>query len=242
MRNRAVRHPGRAKIFTRVDPLTGTSTLFGTSCWARTCRLAGGLRSCTDGPPVSTERSPDGRVVRARDQVANALAVARGGRSASAERMLREALGVLERRGQYAGAARAAATLSLVLQERGQTSKANDTLRQARALYEVARDVGVPGPGAGRLRGGAGTLAPIGRHHSWLDRPCRREHGVDASVGGRRPWLAPVFRSVRRDRCPASVRGCRPDCRHGPLRSTAVAPCGGRWRQLAPRSGLMMMR
>ena len=145
MRNRAVRHPGRAKIFTRVDPLTGISTLFGTSCWGRTCRLAGGPRSCTDGLPVSTERSPDGRVVRARDQVANALAVARGGRSASAERMLREALGVLERRGRYAGAARAAATLSLVLQERGQTSKANDTLRQARALYEVARDVGVPG-------------------------------------------------------------------------------------------------
>ena len=145
MRNRAVRHSGRAKIFTRVDPRPGTSTLFGTSCWGRTCRLAGGPRSCTDGPPVSTERSPDGRVVRARDQVSNALALARGGRSASAERMLREALGVLERRGQYAGAARAAATLSLVLRERGQTSKANDTLRQARALYEVARDVGVPG-------------------------------------------------------------------------------------------------
>ena len=31
-----------------------------------------------------------------------------------------------------------------MLQERGQTSKANDTLRQARALYEFARDVGVP--------------------------------------------------------------------------------------------------
>ena len=138
-----------------------------------TCRLAGGPRSCTVEPPVSTERSPDGRVVRARDQVANALGVARGGRSASAERMLRDALGVFERRRQYAGAARAAATLSLVLRERGQMSKANETLRQARALYEVARDAGVPGQEEEDYAEARGLLRPS------ADIPCvSRDHAA----------------------------------------------------------------
>ena len=123
--------------------------------------------------------------MHARGQVANALAVARGGRSASAERMLREALGVFERRRQYAGAALAAATLSLVLRKRGQVSRAND------ALYDVARDAGARAMSR-RLRCSAGAFASVGFHHPCLDRPCRRKRGVDTSVGGRRLWVTPV--------------------------------------------------
>ena len=194
-----------------------------------TCRLARGPRSCAGEPPVSTERSPDGWVARARDQVANALAVARGGRSASAERMLREALGVFERRRQYAGATRAAATLNLVLRERGQTSKANDTLRQARVLYEVARDVGVRARSRKTTRWRGDSCAH--RTPSLTSRPaipsrtrdrCARWRPTSAACCGR------VSRSTKRGRCRASVRGCRCGCRRGPLRSTAVAPCGVR--------------
>ena len=83
-------------------------------------------------------RDDDERVVRARARVAGALAVARGGRYASAERMLREALGVLERRRRYAGAARAAATLGELLRERGHGERAGVALRQARLLFDTA--------------------------------------------------------------------------------------------------------
>ena len=57
----------------------------------------------------------DPRVTRARSHVASALMIAEGGRPAEAERRLREALGVLERRRYFAGAARAAATLGSLL-------------------------------------------------------------------------------------------------------------------------------
>ena len=83
-------------------------------------------------------RDDDERVVRARARVAGALAMARGGRYASAERMLREALGVLERRRRYAGAARAAATLGELLRERGHGERAGAALRQARLLFDTA--------------------------------------------------------------------------------------------------------
>ncbi len=71
--------------------------------------------------------------------MANALAVARAGRYASAERMLRDALGVLERRQRYAGAARAAATLGELLRERGESERAGAALKQARLLFDTAR-------------------------------------------------------------------------------------------------------
>ena len=74
--------------------------------------------------------------------MANALAVARGGRYATAERMLREALGILERRDQYAGAARAAATLGQLLRERGRTSTASVVLDRARWLFDAAAPAG----------------------------------------------------------------------------------------------------
>ena len=78
-------------------------------------------------------------MVRARARIANALAVARGGRYASAERMLRDALGVLERRQRYAGAARAAATLGELLRERGESERAGAALEQARLLFDTAQ-------------------------------------------------------------------------------------------------------
>ena len=89
-------------------------------------------------------RATDGRVVRARAQVAGALAVARAGRLASAKRILRCALGVFERRQRYAGAARAAATLGLVLRERGQLSRATDELRRAHMLLDAVSEEGRP--------------------------------------------------------------------------------------------------
>ncbi len=78
-------------------------------------------------------------MVRARARIASALAVARGGRYASAERMLRDALGVLERRQRYAGAARAAATLGELLRERGESERAGAALEQARLLFDTAQ-------------------------------------------------------------------------------------------------------
>ena len=93
---------------------------------------------------MSTAQVGDERVVRARAQVVGAVGVARRGRPASAERMLRDALGVFERRHRYAGAARAAATLSLVLRERGDISRARDVLRRAHVLFEAARAEGDP--------------------------------------------------------------------------------------------------
>ena len=72
----------------------------------------------------------DPRVTRARSHVASALMVA--------ERRLREALGVLERRRRFAGAARAAATLGCLLRERGDRSRAESTLERARVLFDVA--------------------------------------------------------------------------------------------------------
>ena len=83
----------------------------------------------------------DQRVVRARSNVAGALVVAQSGRPAEAERRLRDALGVFERRHRYAAAARAAATLGYLLRERGDVSRAEQTYERARVLFEVA---GVP--------------------------------------------------------------------------------------------------
>ena len=60
--------------------------------------------------------------------------------------MLRDALGVLERRQRYAGAARAAATLGLLLRERGQTARAGEALQQARLLFDTARAGTADGP------------------------------------------------------------------------------------------------
>lgn len=79
--------------------------------------------------------------MRARARIADASTVARRGRYASAERMLRAALGVLERRRRYAGAARAAATLGSLLRERGQGERAGAVMRQAQLLFESARSV-----------------------------------------------------------------------------------------------------
>ena len=79
--------------------------------------------------------------MRARARIADASAVARRGRYASAERMLRDALGVLERRRRYAGAARAAATLGSLLRERGQGERAGAVMRQAQLLFESAHSV-----------------------------------------------------------------------------------------------------
>ncbi len=89
--------------------------------------------------PSDRTDDDDGRVVRARARIASALAVARGGRYASAERMLRDALGVLERRQRYAGAARAAATLGELLRERGESERAGAALEQARLLFDTAQ-------------------------------------------------------------------------------------------------------
>lgn len=99
------------------------------------------------------EPPEDPRVVQARTRVANAPAVAAGGRYASAERMLRAALGVFERRQRYASAARAAATLGQLLRERGQTERAGAALQQARVLFDTVE--GAHAPGDGRPLAGA---------------------------------------------------------------------------------------
>lgn len=89
--------------------------------------------------PSGRADEDDGRVVRARARIANALAVARRGRYASAERMLRDALGVLERRQRYAGAARAAARPASRRRERGESEQAGAALEQARLLFDTAQ-------------------------------------------------------------------------------------------------------
>ena len=103
--------------------------------------------------PSGPEQHDDPRITWARTRVARARAVAAGGRFASAERMLRAALGVLERRQQYAGAARAAATLGQLLRERGQTARAGAALQQARMLFDTA-ETGTADAAGGSLAGG----------------------------------------------------------------------------------------
>ncbi len=93
------------------------------------------------------EQHDDPRIAQARTRVANAPAVAAGGRYASAERMLRAALGVLERRQRYAGAARAAATLGQLLRERGLTARAGVALQQARVLFDTVETGPLDAPG-----------------------------------------------------------------------------------------------
>ena len=83
----------------------------------------------------------DDRVVRARSRIISAREVARRGRYASAERMLRDALGVLERRRRYAGAARAAATLGELLRERGQTQRLTETLDEVAVAWQYVAGV-----------------------------------------------------------------------------------------------------
>ena len=89
--------------------------------------------------PQSPTAEHDTHVVRARTRVASARAVAAGGRQASAERMLRDALGIFERRQLYGGAARAAATLGLLLRERGDAARAGAVLQRARTLCDTLR-------------------------------------------------------------------------------------------------------
>ena len=101
--------------------------------------------------PVPEEHDP--RVAQARTRVENAPAVAAGGRYASAERMLRAALGVLERRQRYARAARAAATLGQLLRERGQTARAGAAIQQARLLFDTV-ETGTPDDPVASLAGG----------------------------------------------------------------------------------------
>ncbi len=100
-------------------------------------------------PSAATEPH-DQRVVRARSNVAGALVVAESGRPAEAERRLRDALGVLERRRRYAAAARAAATLGYLLRERGDVSRAEQTYERARVLFRVAS---APGYSSGAQSG-----------------------------------------------------------------------------------------
>ena len=97
-------------------------------------------RVTNDAIPVR----PDQRVVRARSNVAGALVVAESGRPAEAERRLRDALGVFERRHRYAAAARAAATLGYLLRERGDVSRAAQTYERARVLFNVAKQPAGP--------------------------------------------------------------------------------------------------
>ena len=95
--------------------------------------------SCFASEGIQVETvTDDPRVTRARSHVASALMIAERGRPAEAERRLREALGVLERRRCFAGAARAAATLGCLLRERGDRSRAESTLERARVLFDVA--------------------------------------------------------------------------------------------------------
>ena len=68
--------------------------------------------------------------------------MAERGRPTEAERRLRDAFGVLERRRRYAGAARAAATLRYLLRERGERSRAESTLERAHVLYDFAVSTG----------------------------------------------------------------------------------------------------
>ena len=95
----------------------------------------------TETSTTSQVEIRDQRVARARSQVAGALVVAETGRPAEAERKLRDALGVLERRHRYAAAARAAATLGYLLRERGDVSRAESTFQRARVLFDVASPV-----------------------------------------------------------------------------------------------------
>ena len=101
-------------------------------------------RSLFVSAAVPVQVPDDERVARARSRIATAREVARRGRYASAERMLREALGVLERRQRFAGAARAAATLGELLRERGQGERAGAVMRQARLLFEAVEIEDMP--------------------------------------------------------------------------------------------------
>lgn len=169
------------------------------------------MAAASGTPPAGDD---DTRVERARTRVAGALAVAARGRYASAERMLRDALGVLERRQRYAGAARAAATLGLLLRERGQTARAGEAIQQARLLFDTAR-AGTAGGPADALEGAeredyraASALLHFPAAQSRSSRPSAPQPGVllDRVAGD----LVDVVRAVETaSRGDAPARLCR---------------------------------
>ena len=180
-------------------------------------------------PLVVPARQPvyadnDDRVVRARSRIAGAQEVARRGRYASAERMLRDALGVLERRQRFAGAARAAATLSEILRVRGQRDRAGEAMKQAKLLFDA---VG----GEGRV--GAGSRLDGAEHEDYLeartllDSSSREECGVQRH----RPSGGPSLEEVTSD-CVSLCRSSVPSDETGALESI----CRWLWKRTGARA------
>ena len=116
-----------------------------------------------------TRRGSDTWVVQARHDVARAFLVAGRGRAAEAERRVRRALGVLERRHRLAAAARAAATLGCLLRERGDGVRASSTLDHARVLVNLARTArrGEREPGGGSSRSQGEELVSVEEHEDF---------------------------------------------------------------------------
>ena len=110
----------------------------------------------------------DPRVTRARSHVASALMIAEGGRPAEAERRLREALGVLERRRYFAGAARAAATLGSLLRvpARGRPAVCPTLADSGRDILMLAKHFWVRAQAqtGGQAKVGTDTFAALVRH------------------------------------------------------------------------------
>ena len=114
------------------------------------------------GQARSAEELQEAVVARARRRASEGLQLAKRGRHAAGERLLRDAAGALERRGDEAWAGRTALDLGRVLHWRGRVREAARAFEQARACFDrcglsvasirAAVYLGLAWTDAGRLR------------------------------------------------------------------------------------------
>ena len=134
-----------------------------------------------EGEPRPSEGTPefaavDGRSdpsARARRFASKGLVLARAGRHAGAERLLRQAVGAFSRRGERSEAGRAAFDLGQLLLERGRTRDATTAFESARGMLSAPRRSGCGGPSRAPQRGQGARSASrsrAARAGEWLDR------------------------------------------------------------------------
>ena len=127
--------------------------------------LAAGVREVSE---VYESARPSSRTVRIRLKVSRALEASRGGRHAAGHRLLRDAIGGLDRRGDRIRAAEAAVALGRLLLERGRVDEAIEAFGGAGRRFGAALRsaeaaaaqtfVGLAATDAGRLHEAEATL------------------------------------------------------------------------------------
>jgi DNA-binding NtrC family response regulator len=155
--------------------MTGDDPQASRPPWTSSPRPASGLLRVaeTAAPYVASRPAPrpalvDRPLVQARDVTERAAALAERGLHAMAERLLRQALGVVGRRGEVGSAGRVALALAVLLRDRGRSDEAMRLVERAQShfanagepggLLDAARLLGACRTDVGRLAEGDAVL------------------------------------------------------------------------------------